>query len=155
MPIVVAESYRGLAQFAGCAMKIDVIVQASAAIQDAGVTQKYEVDKVQDSLGADCSKRARNEMYDLKISMKAVGTTAALARAINTINVGGFLPPFQTVVISQPDAGPQMPAIFIGSWSTVPGMQISAKALTCGEIVGDFERYADAAQNTLMISTPA
>jgi hypothetical protein len=148
------DTFRGKAEFAGCAMVFDVVLFATGAIQDATVTQNYEVEKVQDSFGADISKRGRNELLDLDVNMKLIGDTAANARALNTISPGGFLPMLQTVNISQPVSGPQMPAVFIGGWQMKPGSKISAKNAACGEMMLPLETYADATQRALMLTTP-
>lgn len=136
-------------------MVFDVVVYASQAIQDATLTQNYDVEKVKDSLGNDTAKRGINELWDLDVNMKLIGDTAANARALNTISAGGFLPMFQTVNISQPSSGALMPTAFIGKFSMKPGCKVSAKNAACGDMAMAMERYADTTQNDLMTTTPS
>ena len=135
-------------------MVFDVILYATAAIQDATLTQEYESEKIKDSLGGICSERSINEMANMETNMKLVGDTAANARALNTISVGGFLPMQQSVTITQPGSGPQMPAAFIGTFKVKSGTKVSAKNAACGDLALPLERYADPTQNILMTTTP-
>lgn len=150
-----AYAFRGLAQFAGCAVVFDVILYATQATQDASLTQEYEAEMIKDNLGNDCSERTINEKWNAEYNMKMVGPTAANALAINTISPGGFLPMQQTVNISQPATGPQLPASFIGVFKVKSGTKISTKNAACGDLAIPLERYADNTQNNLMTSTPA
>lgn len=147
-------AFRGLAQFAGCAMVFDVIIYATQAMQSADLTQEYEAELIKDSLGNDCSERTINEKWNAEFNMKMVGNTAANAIALNTISPGGFLPMQQSVTISQPATGPQMPACYIGLFKMRPGTKISAKNAACGDLALPMMRYADNVQNTLMTTTP-
>ena len=153
-----AEAIRGKAQFAGCAAVLDVIVYATSSvqgIQSFGLTQNYESEKIKDSLGNTCSERTINEMHDADISIKMIGSSAANARAINTVSAGGFLPMQQTVIITQPATGPQLPTCMVGTFKVKSGMKIDAKNAACGDLTIPLEKYADSTQNTLMNTTPA
>jgi hypothetical protein len=150
-----ATVYRGRAEFAGCAMVLDVILWADDAIQDATLTQQYEVEEIKDSRGATIAKQASNESHDLEVNMKLIGDTKANARAINSVAAGGFLPPLQSVAISQPSSGDQMPGSFIGTWQCKPGQKISAKNAACGDLSLPLMKWADATQNTLLNTTPS
>ena len=149
------ETFRGRAEFVGCGMTLDVIIYAAEAIQGADLTQTYKSEKVMNSRGADISERSWNEVNELNLNMKLVGDTQVNARKLNTINVGGFLPMQQSVVITDPATGPALPAAFKGTFKVKSGMKYSIQNVACGDLALPLEQYVDTDQNTLMTTAPA
>jgi hypothetical protein len=151
---------RGQATFEGIAGTFDVIVSGVAGQQTGKASQEYETERITDVHGGEISTVARNEKMTLDVTLKFLGSSQAVAAAPLNGSVASllgqpFLLPLQTVNLSGFAPLGSGTFSFNGQFRAMTGGDADLSNVKVGDFSLKLERFANAAQNTLLNTTPS
>jgi hypothetical protein len=150
---------RGQASFEGIAGTFDVVVTGYPSQQTGKATQEYEEEKINDVHGYNAAILARNEMMNLDFSLKFLGASQATAPAPITSSVMSllgqpFLLPLTTVNLSGFAPLGSGTFSFNGAFQSQSGADCDLSNVKVGDFTLKLRRWANAAQNALLTTTP-